>query len=76
MDSILQEIQAIKTQQLSLSNSVIENGKQNEMILAVLKELLSELREEKDEAGLKGLLEGVLVRLDIMIDKLELVEEN
>jgi hypothetical protein len=75
MDRVIQEIQAIKTQQLSLSNRVIENGKQNEMILAVLKELLSELREEKDEEGLKEVLEGVLVRLDIMIDKLEL-EEN
>jgi hypothetical protein len=76
MDEVIREIQAIKTQQLSLSNSVIENGKQNEMILAVLKELLSELREEKDEAALKGVLEEVLMRLDIMIDKLELVEEN
>ena len=74
MDSILQEIQAIKTQQLSLSNSVIENGKQNEMILAVLKELLSELREEKDEAGLKEVLEGVLMRLDIVIKKLDKID--
>jgi hypothetical protein len=74
MDEIIREIQAIKTQQLSLSNSVIENGKKNEMILAVLKELLSELREEKDEAGLKGLLEGVLMRLDIVIKKLDKID--
>lgn len=71
MEEILQEIQELKTQQLAFNNLMLENGKQNEMIFAVLKELLSELREEKGKDGLKDVVENILVKLDVLIEKLD-----
>jgi hypothetical protein len=72
MEEILKEIQTIKTQQLAFNNRIIENGKQNEMILVVLRELLSDLREEdKEKGGQEEIIEGILMRLDVLIDKLD-----
>lgn len=70
MEEILQEIQELKTQQLAFNNLMLENGKQNEMILVVLKELLSELGEEKGKDGLKDVVENILAKLDVLIEKL------
>jgi hypothetical protein len=74
MNEILQEIQELKTQQLAFNNMMLENGKQNEMIFAVLKELLSELQKEKGKDGLKEVVENILVKLDVLIGKLDGVE--
>ena len=70
MEKILKEIQILKTQQLSFNNMMIETGKQNEMILVVLKELLSDLREENNKGGLEEMLESILKKLDALIGKL------
>jgi hypothetical protein len=74
MDEILKEIREFKTQQLVFSNLMLENGKQNEMILVVLKELLSELMKEKENGSLKEVIEDILVKLDVLIEKLDKFE--
>ncbi len=74
MEKILKEIQELKTQQLTFNNLMLENGKGNEMILVVLKELLSELREEKSKGGLEKTIESILVKLDVLIGKLDVLE--
>jgi hypothetical protein len=75
MEEILKEIQTIKTQQLAFNNRIIENGKQNEMILVVLRELLSDLREEdKEKGGQEEIIEGILMRLDVLIGKLDSIQ--
>ena len=71
MEKILKEIQALKTQQLSFNNMMLENGKQNELIFVVLKELLSELKEGKEKGGLVEIIESILVKLDVLIGKLD-----
>lgn len=76
MNEVLKEIHEIKTQQLAFHNMMLENGKQNEMILAVLKELLSELREEKEKGSLKEVVENILKKLDVLIGKLDELQEN
>ena len=53
MEEILKEIRALKTQQFAFNNLILENGKQNDIIYVVLKELLSELREEKKKVEWK-----------------------
>jgi hypothetical protein len=76
MEEILQEIKELKTQQLAFNNMMLENGKQNEMIFVVLKELLSELREEKGKDGLKDAIENILAKLEVLIGKLDELEKN
>ena len=76
MNEVLKEIHEIKTQQLVFNNLMLENGKQNEMILVVLKELLSELREEKEKGSLKEVIEDILVKLDVLIGKLDEFQED
>ena len=76
MNEVLKEIHEIKTQQLAFNNSMLENGKQNEMILIVLKELLSELREEKEKGSLKEVVENILKKLDVLIGKLDELQED
>ena len=71
MEEILEEIQILKTQQLAFNNLMIENGKQNDMIFVVLKELLSELREEKKNGGVVEIIESILLKLDVLIEKLD-----
>jgi hypothetical protein len=71
MEKILKEIQALKTQQLSFNNMMLENEKQNELIFVVLNELLSELKEEKEKGGLEEIIESILLKLDVLIVKLE-----
>jgi len=41
----------------------------------VLKELLSELREEKKKGGLEEIIESILLKLDVLIGKLDDIEE-
>lgn len=74
MEKILKEIQELKTQQIMFNNLMLENGKQNEMIFTVLKELLTELREEKGKDGLKDVFKDILIKLDILIEKLNELE--
>lgn len=76
MEEILQEIKELKTQQLAFNNMMLENGKQNEMIFVVLKELLSELREEKGKDSLKDAIENILAKLEVLIGKLDELEKN
>ena len=76
MEEILKEIQTLKTQQFSFHNLMIENGKQSEMLYVVLKELLSELREEKKKGGLEEIIESILLKLDVLIGKLDGLEES
>jgi DNA replication protein DnaC len=76
MEKILKEIEELKTRQLTFNNLMLENGKQNEMIFVVLKELLSELREEKEKGSLKEVIENILKKLDILIEKLDELEGN
>ena len=76
MEEILKEIQALKTQQLAFNNLMLENGKQNDIIYVVLKELLSELREEKKKGGLEEIIESILLKLDVLIGKLDGIEES
>ena len=76
MEEILKEIQALKTQQFAFNNLMIENGKQNDLIYVVLKELLSELREEKKKGGLEEIIESILLKLDVLIEKLKKIEED
>ncbi|MCF6243877.1 MAG: hypothetical protein L3J43_02440 [Sulfurovum sp.] len=71
MEEILKEIQAVKTQQLAFNNLMIENGKQGDLIYVVLKELLLELREEKKKSGLNEIMEKILLKLDVLIGKLD-----
>ncbi len=71
MEEILKEIQTLKTQQFTFNNLMIENGKQSEMLYLVLKELLSELREEKKKGGLEEIIESILLKLDVLIGKLD-----
>ena len=71
MEEILKEILALKTQQLAFNNLMLENGKQNDIIYVVLKELLSELREEKKKGGLEEIIESILMKLDVLIVKLD-----
>lgn len=74
MEKILKEIQELKIQQLAFNNLMLENGKQNEMIFTVLKELLLELREEKKKGGLQEIIESILLKLDVLIGKLDELE--
>jgi len=76
MEEILKEILALKTQQLAFNNLILENGKQNDMIYVILRELLLELREEKKKAGLKEIIESILLKLDVLIGKLDGIEEG
>jgi len=76
MEKILKEIQALKTQQLSFNNMMLENEKQNELIFVVLKELLLELKEEKEKDGLNKIIEGILLKLDVLMMKLDDIEED
>ncbi len=76
MEEILKEIQALKTQQLVFNNLMLENGKQNDIIYVVLKELLSELRDEKKKGGLEKIIESILLKLDVLIGKLDVLEER
>ena len=71
MNEILKEIQELKIQQIALSNLMIEQGKQNEMVLTVLKNLLSELIEEQEKSKEEEVLEGILEKLEILIEKLD-----
>ncbi len=71
MEEIIEEIQALKIQQLAFNNLMLENGKQNDIIYVVLKELLSELREEKKKGGLEEIIESILLKLDVLIVKLD-----
>jgi len=75
MEQILKEIQALKTQQFAFNNLMLENGKQNDLVYVVLKELLFELREEKKKGGLEEIIESMLRKLDILIGKLDNIEE-
>jgi len=74
MDEILKEIRELKTEQMAFNNLMLENGKQNEMIFVVLKELLVELREEKKNGGLEEIIEGILRKLDVLIGRLDGVD--
>ena len=76
MEEILKEIQALKTQQLAFNNLMLENGKQNDIIYVVLKELLSELREEKKKGGLEEIIESILLKLNLLIEKLDGIEAD
>lgn len=76
MEEILKEIQALKTQQFAFNNLMLENGKQKDLIYVVLKELLLELREEKKKGGLEEIIESILLKLDVLIVKLDKVEEE
>lgn len=76
MEKILKEIQELKTQQLAFNSLILENGKQNEMIFVILKELLSELREEKEKGSLKEVIDNILRKLDVLIGKLDALEGN
>ncbi len=71
MEEILKEIRALKTQQFAFNNLILENGKQNDLIYVVLKELLLELREEKKKGGLEEIIESILLKLDVLIGKLD-----
>jgi len=71
MEEILKEIKTLKTQQFAFNNLMIDNGKQNDMICVVLKELLLELKEEKKKDGLNKIMESVLLKLDVLIVKLD-----
>ena len=75
MEEILKEILALKTQQLAFNNLMLENGKQNDIIYVVLKELLSELREGKKKGGLEEIIESILLKLDVLIEKLDKIED-
>ena len=74
MEEILKEIQALKTQQFAFNNLMLENGKQNDLVYVILKELLFELREEKKKGGLEEIIESILMKLDILIEKLDRLE--
>lgn len=76
MEEILQEIHEFKTQQLAFNNLMLENSKQNEMILIVLKELLKELQEEKAQEGFRDVVENILVKLDVLIEKFDSFKED
>ncbi len=76
MEEVLKEIQELKTQQFAFNNLMIENGKQSEMLYIVLKELLSELREEKKKGGLEDIIENILLKLDVLIGKLDGIESR
>ena len=76
MEEILKEIQVLKAQQLAFNNLMLENGKQNDIIYVVLKELLSELREEKKKSGLEDIVESILLKLDVLIGKLDQIETD
>jgi len=71
MEELLKEIQLIKTQQFAFNNLMLESTKQNDMVYVVLKELLLELREEKKKDGLNKIMEGILLKLDVLIGKLD-----
>ena len=74
MEEILQEIRGMKTQQLAFNNLIVENGKQNEMILTVLREMLSEL-QNKEQDSLDEAIEKILGKLDVLIVKLSGLKE-
>jgi len=76
MEEILKEIKALKTQQFAFNNLMIDNGKQNDMIYVVLKELLLELKEEKKKDGLNQIMESILLKLDVLIGKLDEIEAD
>ena len=76
MEEILREIQVLKTQQLAFNNLMLENGKQSDLVYVILKELLSELREEKKKGGLEEIIENILLKLDVLIGKLDGIEEG
>ena len=76
MDEILKEIRELKTEQMAFNNLMLENGKQNEMIFVVLKELLVELKEEKKNGGLEDIIEGILCKLDVLIGRLDGVDQE
>jgi len=71
MKDILKEIETIKTQQFAFNNLMVENTKQSEIIHVVLKELLIELRKEKKKGRAEEIIESILLKLDIMIGKLD-----
>ena len=76
MEKLLKEIQTIKTQQLSFNNLMIENTKQSEIIHIVLRELLMELKAEKKEDGLQKVMENIMLKLDVLIGKLDNIKED
>jgi len=75
MDEIIREIQELKIQQIEFNNLMLENGKQNEMIFVVLRDLLSELRgaKEKEQGREEEILEGILEKLEVLIEKLDII---
>jgi len=73
MDDILKEIQELKRQQIAFNNLMIEAGKQNDMVFVILRDLLSELRGAKEKSSEEEVLEGVLERLEVLIEKLNTV---
>jgi|GEM_PF-4295965 len=68
MEKILEEIRVLKAQQAATNNLIIEQGKQNAMILAILKELVKELQEKSNDQ--EDLVLGVMQRLDSVVGKL------
>ena len=75
MDEIIREIQELKIQQIEFNNLMLENGKQNEMIFVVLRDLLSELRgaKEQEQGREEEILEGILEKLEVLIEKLDII---
>ena len=73
MDDILKEIQELKRQQIAFNNLMIETRKQNDMIFVILRDLLSELRGAKEKSSEEEVLEGILERLEVLIEKLNTV---
>jgi len=68
MEKILEEIRALKAQQAATNNLIIEQGKQNAMILAILKELVKELQSKNDDQ--EDLVVDMMKRLDSVVGKL------
>ena len=76
MEKLLKEIETIKTQQFAFNNLMIENTKQSEIIHVVLRELLMELKAEKKEDELQKVMENIMLKLDVLIGKLDGPEMN
>ncbi len=70
LENLYNKIATLEQQQAIANNLLVEHGKQNAMFLAVMQELLSELKTEKENRKLEEILEKMVNRLDTIIDRL------
>ncbi len=67
MERILEEIGELKALQKATNNLVIENGKRDEMILLLLREILREANAPEGSDDVSHALKQVIRRLDSIV---------